>query len=35
MLGNEVIDTLIKEGSKPVVVVPMMFSESHGYVIEC
>ena len=30
--GNEVTDTLVKEGSKPVVVVPMMFvSESHGY----
>ena len=34
--GNEVIDTLIKEGSNPVVVVPMMFvSESHGYVTSC
>ena len=34
--GNEVNDTLIKEGSKPVVVVPMMFvSESHGYVTAC
>ena len=30
--GNYVTDTLIKEGRKPVVVVPMMFvSESHGY----
>ena len=28
--GNEVTDTLIKEGTKPVVVVPMMFApESH------
>ena len=34
--GNEVTDTLIKEGSKPVVVVPMIFvSESHGYVTVC
>ena len=34
--GNEVTDTLIKEGSKPFVVVPMMFvSESHGYVTAC
>ena len=34
--GNEVTDTLIKEGCKPVVVVPMMFvSESHGYVTVC
>ena len=31
--GEQVLDTLIKEGSKPVAVVPMMFvSGSHGYV---
>ena len=36
VLENEVTDTLIKEGSKPVVVVTMMFvSESHGYVTAC
>ena len=34
--GNEVTDTLIKEGFKPVVVVFMMFvPESHGYVTVC
>ena len=34
--GNEVPDTLIKEGCKAVVVVPMMFaSENHGYVTVC
>ena len=34
--GNEVTDTLIKEGCKAVVVVPMMFvSENHGYVTVC
>ena len=34
--GNEVTDTLIEEGDKLVVVVPMMFvSESHGYVTVC
>ena len=34
--GNEVADTLIKEGCKAVVVVPMMFvSESDGYVTVC
>ena len=34
--GNEVADTLIKEGCKPVVVVRMMFvSENHGYVTAC
>ena len=33
---NEVTDTLIKEGSKPVVDVPMMFvSESHECVTAC
>ena len=37
VLGNEVTDTLIKEGCKAVVVVvPMMFvSENHGYVTVC
>ena len=31
--GNDVTDTLIKEGCKAVVVAPMMFvSENHGYV---
>ena len=31
VLGNEVTDTLIREGCKAVVVVPMMFvSENHG-----
>ena len=35
-LGNEVTDTLIKEGCKAVVVAPMMFvSESHGHVTVC
>ena len=34
--GNEVTDTLIKEGCKPVVVVSMMFvPESHGKVTVC
>ena len=34
--GNEVADTLIKEGCKAVVVVPMMFvSENHGCVTVC
>ena len=34
--GNEVTDTLIKEGCKAVVVAPMMFvSENHGYVTVC
>ena len=34
--GNDVTDTLIKEGCKAVVVVPMMFvSENHGYVTAC
>ena len=34
--GNEVADTLVKEGCKLVVVVPMMFvSENHGYVTAC
>ena len=34
--GHEVTDTLIKEGCKTVVVVPMMFvSENHGYVTVC
>ena len=34
--GNEVTDTLIREGCKAVVVVPMMFvSENHGYVTVC
>ena len=34
--GNEVTYTLIREGCKKVVVVPMMFvSESHGYVTVC
>ena len=34
--GNEVTDTLIKEGCKAVVVVPMMFvSENHVYVTVC
>ena len=33
---NEVTDTLIKEGCKAVVVVPMMFvSENHGFVTVC
>ena len=36
MLGNEVTDTLIREGCKAVVVMPMMFvSENHGYVTVC
>ena len=34
--GNWCADTLIKDGCKPVVVVPMMFvSENHGYVTAC
>ena len=34
--GNEVADTLLKEGCKAVVVVPMMFaSENHGNVTVC
>ena len=34
--SNEVTDTLIKEGCKPVIVVPMMFvSENHAYVTAC
>ena len=33
---NEVTDTLIKEGGKPVVVLPRMFvSENHWYVTAC
>ena len=36
MLGNEVTDTLIREGCKAVVVMPMIFvSENHGYVTVC
>ena len=34
--GNEVTDTLVKEGCKAVVVVPMMFvTENHGYATVC